>query len=66
MNEVLSDYRINEKTMALLPAYNVAYDTIVFEQGKRYFIRKTAIQLINRACMENNSSYEEGGNPSSI
>ncbi|WP_249869208.1 competence protein ComK [Oceanobacillus saliphilus] len=59
MNEILSDYLINEKTMALLPAYNAAYDTIAVEQGKRFFIQKTAIQLINQACIESNSTYEE-------
>ncbi len=44
--------------MALLPAAHLDYHTIVLEEDQRLFIRKTPIQLINAACLENGSTYD--------
>lgn len=58
MNEVLSDYKINSHTMALLSAAHIEYDTIAVETNQELFIRKTPYQLISGACLENCSTYE--------
>ncbi len=58
MKEFLTDYIINPQTSALLPARQIEYDTIVFEQDKRLHVKKTAMQLIEEACLIYGSTYE--------
>lgn len=50
MKEILNHHTINEHTMALLPAAQLGYDTIVLEREIQLFVRKTPIQLIHIAC----------------
>lgn len=56
--DMLMDYEINEKTIALKPAYHTKYDTIVYETGKQFYIKKPAFQLIQEACLHYGSSYD--------
>jgi len=51
-------YKINEQTIALCPAKEIDYNTIVFEQEKTYHVKKTPLELIKDACIENWSTYE--------
>ncbi|MCM3742114.1 competence protein ComK [Oceanobacillus luteolus] len=58
MNVILSDYHINQQTVALLPAYTLEYDTIVLEQDQKIHVKKPALHLIKEACLTYGSSYE--------
>jgi competence protein ComK len=51
-------YDINPDTLALLPARHTDYDTIVLERHKQYFVKKTAIKLLEEACLEGGSDYD--------
>lgn len=58
MSKVFMDYEINPATCILLPAKEIDYDTIVIEQEKKLFVRKTPMQLIEAACIRNGASYK--------
>ena len=58
MNKILKDYSINPQTAALLPAKQIDYETIVFEQDRQIAVSKTAHQLIKEACLDYFSTYE--------
>ncbi|MBM7571401.1 competence protein ComK [Aquibacillus albus] len=58
MTMILSNYSINQNTMALTSAAQIEYDTIVYERNRQLFIKKTPFQLIKQACLEAYSSYE--------
>ncbi|RDW21436.1 competence protein [Oceanobacillus arenosus] len=58
MQSILSEYTITDRTMALLPAKHHEYDTIVFEQNNKLYVKKTPMQLIKQACLEHYSTYE--------
>lgn len=58
MNVVLSEYQINQHTIALFPAYTVEYDTIVLEQDEKFYVKKPALQLVKEACLTYGSNYE--------
>src|SRR5699024_12387686 len=53
-----TSYQINEKAIALCPAKEIDYDTIVLEQEATYRVSKTPMQLIKDACIANWSTYE--------
>src|SRR5690625_4044178 len=55
---LLQHYKINDKTMALAPAKEIEYDTIVYETDRKFYIKQTAIQLIHQACLNHWSTYE--------
>ena len=55
---IQTSYQINEKTIALCPAKEIDYDTIVLEQEATYRVSKTPMQLIKDACIANWSTYE--------
>ncbi|WP_445506878.1 competence protein ComK [Niallia sp. 03190] len=57
MSASLSDYEINKKTMALIPAFHHAYDTIVIETNRKLYVKKTALQLIQKAAIRGGSDY---------
>ncbi|ASK62292.1 competence protein [Virgibacillus phasianinus] len=58
MEKIVTNYTINSNTMALLPAKNIEYDTIVIEQSRRLFVRKTPLELIKLACLAEFCTYE--------
>lgn len=49
---------INEQTVALLPAKQIEYDTIVLEHEKKYHVRQTPFHIIKAACCNNWCTYE--------
>ncbi|WP_216830595.1 competence protein ComK [Alkalihalobacterium elongatum] len=55
---ILPHYAINQHTSALLPAYHTDYQTIVWEQDQRYYVKKTPLQLIKEACLEGGADYD--------
>ncbi|SET17086.1 competence protein ComK [Salinibacillus kushneri] len=58
MTNILNDYSIKPSTMALLPTRHFEYDTLVMEQEQEFYVRKTPLQLIKKACLEARSSYD--------
>lgn len=60
MNEIiLPHYIINRNTSALLPAYHTDYQTTVWENnGQRFHVKKTPIQLIKAACLEGGADFD--------
>ncbi|MFA9560376.1 competence protein ComK [Evansella sp. AB-rgal1] len=61
MNEqpiVLEDYAINKRTLALLSAAHIDYQTIVLEGNNIFYIRKRPMELIKSACYKGGASYE--------
>src|SRR5699024_10879153 len=55
---IQTSYQINEKTIALCPAKEIDYDTIVLEQEATYRVSQTRMQLTNDACIANWSTFE--------
>lgn len=58
MKVIVSEYDINQSTMALLPVAHIDYSTIVVEQNGQLFVKKTPLQLIKAACLDGGASYE--------
>lgn len=58
MNKILKHYSINENTMAILPAYEIEYESIVMEVNHTYYIKKPPLQLIQQNCLINGASYD--------
>lgn len=58
MKSIKETYMINENTLALLPAMQIEYDTIVIEKQKELYIRQTPFQLIKAACFNDWCTYE--------
>lgn len=55
---ILKKYRINKNTIALLPSREIDFDTIVLEKDRKLKVKKTSIELLNTACMEDWTTYE--------
>lgn len=55
---ILSTYEITSNTLALIPAAQIDYDTIVLEPQGQLHVRKTPMQLIEPACLEGGASYD--------
>jgi len=60
MNKVISSYDISLKTIALLPARDIDYDTVVIEVNETKHIRKTSLNLIKEACLMRDWTTYEG------
>lgn len=58
MTTILANYTLNKRTIALLPAKQIEYETIAVEEDRRFFIKKSALQIIQEACIKNGSTYE--------
>lgn len=58
MNEqVLENYEINEKTMAVLSAAHTDYYSIILEGSRKLYVKKTPMELIKTACLEGGAGY---------
>lgn len=51
-------YHINERTLAILPAKQMTYDSIVIEQEQTLHICQTPFQIIKTSCKNDWTSYE--------
>ncbi|MBM7571394.1 competence protein ComK [Aquibacillus albus] len=58
MTKILSNYDVNEQTMALLPAAHLDYYTIVLDCNRQLLVKRTPLQLIGSACLKAGSSYD--------
>ncbi|MFP7470619.1 competence protein ComK [Niallia taxi] len=58
MANFYDDYEISEKTLALKPAYNLEYSTIVLEGTEEYYIKKTPLELIKQASLFGGAEYD--------
>lgn len=59
MNEkILSSYEITKDTLALLPARNMNYRTIVIERHETYYVQQTPLEIIKAACLEGGATYD--------
>lgn len=58
MKEILEDYLINEKTVAIMPAYKIEYESIVMEENQTYYVKKHPFKLIQENCLKNGASYD--------
>ncbi len=56
--EILEDYLVNPRTMMLLPARQIGYETIVAEQGRQFLIKKTALELMEQACSKYGATFD--------
>lgn len=57
-DNVLENYHIHEETWLLLPGFHIDYQTIVIDRGKQLFVKKTPLELISYACLQDGSTYE--------
>lgn len=58
MKEILEDYSINKKTAAIMPAYEIEYESIVVEENEIYHVKKHPFKLIQENCLKNGASYD--------
>lgn len=58
MHKILTHYHVNYRTMLLLPARHIDYQTIVLEIDRKLFIKETPLQLIKQACLDGGASYD--------
>lgn len=55
---IVSTYSITTKTMALLPARKVEYDTVVIEEANTIHVRQTPLGIIRQTCYDKWFTYE--------
>src|SRR5690625_26621 len=60
MNKVISSYDISLKTIALLPARDIDYDTIVIEKNETKYVRQPSLNLIKETCLMRDWTTYEG------
>ena len=60
MDKIRPLYDISLKTMALLPARDIDYDTIVIKENETKYIRQTSFNLIKEACLKRDWTTYEG------
>lgn len=54
----LPHYEINPNTMAILPAYHIDYQAIVWERTQHYYVKKPSLQLIKEACLVGGADFD--------
>src|SRR5690625_3405510 len=62
MKKIISTYKINSHTQALLPAKSINYQTIVIEEGKKIYVRQTPLEIIRQGCADDWSDYDSRRN----
>lgn len=58
MKEILTTYKVNEKTNALKPAFQLDYQTIVLEGKREFYVKKTPLELIKLAAIRGGADYD--------
>ncbi|WP_047982620.1 competence protein ComK [Ornithinibacillus contaminans] len=58
MQNILPQYQIHEKTMALIPAKHIDYATIAIEQDQKLFINQNPKQIMKQNCLDHLASFE--------
>lgn len=60
MNTVIISYDISSKTLALLPARKIDYDTIVIKENETKYVQQPSFDLIKEACFRGDWTTYEG------
>lgn len=55
---IKQSYQINLRTLGILPAKQIEYDTIVIEEHQTLYIRQTPLEIIQESCINDWASYE--------
>lgn len=58
MTIILDHYEISPHTSALLPAYHIDYDTIVWEQDQILYVKKKMMPLLKEGCLVGGAEYD--------
>ncbi|MEI5909138.1 competence protein ComK [Bacillus spongiae] len=58
MEKVLSKYKINKNTMAIMATAHTDYQAMVIETNRTLFVKQTPLSIIKTACLYGGSSYE--------
>lgn len=58
MKEIVSSYTITKKTAALIPVKHPDYLTKVIETENIFYVTKSPLSIIKKACLQGYSSYE--------
>lgn len=58
MKKILDDYEVNRSTVALLSVAHIDYCTIVLEENRQLYVRKTPTQIVKASCLEGGSTYD--------
>ncbi|SET25398.1 competence protein ComK [Salinibacillus kushneri] len=53
---VVNDYRINRKTMAVVPHFGPDHQSKILETDREFYCTKTVNQIIERSCIEGGST----------
>lgn len=51
-------YRVNSKTIALLPVKAFDYNTIAWETNQALYVRQVPLEIIKENCLDYGSSYD--------
>lgn len=51
-------YIINKSTVAIIPAKQIDFDSIVIEKLRKFYVRQTPLQIIKASCLEYWSDYK--------
>ncbi|WP_078543595.1 competence protein ComK [Litchfieldia alkalitelluris] len=57
MHVILNNYQINHDTMSLLPIAHIDYSTHVIERTREFFVKQTALQIIQSSCIIGGSTF---------
>lgn len=57
-NTVLENYIINSNTLAIVPARNIHFSTVVHEKNRVFKVKKTPMEIIKYSCLLNLTTYE--------
>ncbi|WP_062199913.1 competence protein ComK [Massilibacterium senegalense] len=58
MTEILMEYQLNEKTMALIPAKHERAQTLVMETDGTFYVQESIESILEQACLDGGSSLE--------
>lgn len=58
VESICDRYEINKMTLALVPIAHMEYDTLVFEEGRKIYVKQTPKEMIHEACLKGGASYE--------
>lgn len=58
MNQILQTYNITDRTLAILPAHHIDYESVVLEIDGEYHIKKKPKEIIDQGCLVRGSSYD--------
>ncbi|QHS23533.1 hypothetical protein GWK91_11440 [Virgibacillus sp. MSP4-1] len=56
--DVTDTYRVNRKTMAIIPHSGPDYRSRIIETGKEIFCKKSVKQILEKACLEGGASLD--------